>query len=97
MTYAVHPSAERDIAEASDFYEERAGIAVARRFLAEIDRVAKLVNRNPDAGVPLTKTRRMFHLSVFPYTVVYRMLAGDVQMLVVRHRHRKPSYGMSRR
>lgn len=97
MTYTVHPAAERDIAEALEFYGERAGLAVASRFLDEVDRIAKLVDRNPDGGAPLTQGRRMFHLKVYPYTLVYRKLAGGIQVLVVRHQHRKPSYGMSRR
>lgn len=40
MTYTVHPAAEQDMADASDFHKERASVEVARRFLAEIDRVA---------------------------------------------------------
>jgi plasmid stabilization system protein ParE len=97
MTYTVHPAAEQDIADASDSYKERAGTEVARRFLAEVDRVANLVNRNPEGGAPLTKGRRVFHLKVFPYSLVYRSLAGGIQVLVVRHQHRRPSFGMGRR
>lgn len=97
MTYTVHPDAERDIAEASDFYEKQAGVVIARRFLAEFERVAKLVDQNPEVGAPLTHTRRMFPLKVFPYAVVYRILSDGVQILIVRHQHRKPSFGMSRR
>ena len=78
MTYAVHPAAEQDISDASDTYEERAGAEVARRFLAEVDRVAELVNRNPEAGAPLAKGRGVFHLKVFPYSLVYRSLAGGI-------------------
>jgi plasmid stabilization system protein ParE len=97
MTYSVHPAAERDVADASDFYKERAGVEVARRFIAEVDRVACLVDLNPEGGAPLTKGRRVFHLKVFPYSLIYRSIAGGIQILVVRHQHRKPSYGMGRR
>ena len=30
MTYTVHPSAERDLSEASDFYVRQAGVVVAQ-------------------------------------------------------------------
>lgn len=96
MTYTVHPGAERDIADAPDFYVKQAGLIVAQRFLAEFDRVVNLVDRNPEADASVTKSRRMFHLSVFPYSVVYRKREGGIQVLVVRHHHRKPTFGMRR-
>ena len=97
MTYTVHPGAEHDLAEASDFYLKQAGEVVARRFLAEFERVAQLVDRNPEAGAEIRANRRRFHLTVFPYTVVYRNLGSSIQILVVRHQSRKPSHGMGRR
>ena len=96
MTYSAHPGAERDIEHASDFYRDRAGLAVARRFLAEVDRVAKLVDRNPDAGALLAEGRRMFHLKAVPYSWVYRKLDAGIQVLIVRHHHQNPRHGMRR-
>ena len=87
MTYSVHPGAEIDLIDASDFYRKQAGEVVAKRFLAEFERVAQLVARKPDAGAEIRENRRRFHLSVFPYTVVYRKLGagrgGDLQPLGV--------------
>ena len=97
MTYSVHPGAERDLAEASDFYVKQAGKVVAHRFLAEFERVALLLDRNPEAGAEIRTNRRKFHLAVFPYTVVYRKLEAGIQVLVVRHQSRRPNYGMGRR
>jgi plasmid stabilization system protein ParE len=97
MTYTVHPSAERDLAEASDFYVSQAGEAVARRFLAEFERVALLLARRPDAGSEIRANRRKFNLAVFPYTVIYRKVDVGIQVLVVRHQSRRPGYGMGRR
>ncbi len=90
MTYTVHPAAEKDIAEASDFYKTQAGLAVARRFVAEVDRIAMLVERNPGSGALLSSGRRVFHLKLFPYSLVYRPFGDGIQVLVVRHQHRKP-------
>ncbi|TPW18018.1 MAG: Plasmid stabilization system protein [Halothiobacillaceae bacterium] len=43
MTYSLHPGAERDVADALDFYSEHAGSAVAKRFIEEFERIAKLL------------------------------------------------------
>jgi len=97
VTYSIHPGAERDIADALDFYTERAGLLVAQRFLDEFERVAKLLVTHPGFGTPTAKGRRVFPLRVFPYSVVYRSLEASIRIIVVRHQHRKPSYGGARR
>ena len=94
--YSLHPGAEKDIADALDFYAEHAGLVVAHRFLGEFERVAQLLATQPGFGTPTTKGRRVFPLRVFPYSVVYRSLDAGIQIIVVRHQHRKPSYGGSR-
>jgi len=97
VTYSLHPSAERDIAEALDFYTESAGPLVATRFLGEFERVAAALVEHPGFGIPTTKGRRTFPLRVFPYSVVYRALDSGIRILVVRHQRRKPGYGGARR
>ena len=97
MTYSLHPGAEQDIADALDFYTEQAGLLVARRFLDEFERVATLLVMHPGFGTPTTKSRRVFPLRVFPYSVVYRSLETGIRVIVVRHQHRKPGYGGARR
>ena len=97
MAYSLHPGAEQDIADALDFYAERAGRPVALRFLDEFERVAKLLVAHPDFGTPTTNGRRVFPLRVFPYSVVYRSLETGIRIVVVRHQHRKPGYGHARR
>lgn len=96
MTYSLHPGAEKDVADAIDFYAEEAGITVAERFLAEFERVANLLMRHPGFGTPASRGRRVFPLHVFPYSVVYRDHESNIRILVVRHQHRKPSYGVGR-
>lgn len=97
MTYSLHPGAEQDIADALDFYAEQAGPLVARRFLSEFERVAQLLVEHPGFGTPTPKGRRVFPLRVFPYSIVYRGLDAGIRIIVVRHQHRKPGYGGSRR
>lgn len=96
MTYSLHLGAEQDIADALDFYAERAGLQVAQRFLDEFERVAKLLVTHPGLGTPATKGRRVFPLRIFPYSVVYRSLEPGIRIIVVRHQHRKPGFGGAR-
>lgn len=97
MSYSLHPDAERDIADALDFYTEQAGPLVAQRFLREFERVAALLVEHPRFGAPTTRERRTFPLRVFPYSVIYRELETGVRILVVRHQHRMPGFGGARR
>ena len=97
MSYSLHPGAENDVANALDFYSERAGAAVAVRFLEEFERVAKLLTQHPGFGTPTIRGRRSYPLKVFPYSVVYRSLDNEIRILIVRHQHRKPGYAGSRR
>ena len=96
MTFVLDPGAERDIADALDFYAEQAGLPVSRRFLAEFQRVAQLLIEHPGFGTPTTRGRRVFPLRVFPYSVVYRVLETGIRIIVVRHQHRKPGFGATR-
>jgi plasmid stabilization system protein ParE len=96
VTYSLHPGAEQDLADALDFYIERTGLLVARRFLDEFLRVAELLTLNPGLGTPTTKGRRVFPLRIFPYSVVYRHLEAGIRIIIVRHQHRKPGYGSTR-
>jgi len=66
------------------------------RFLAEFERVAKLLLANPGLGTPRARGRRGFPTTEFPYTVIYRELAAGIRVLVIKHDRRRPGYGGSR-
>ena len=97
MTYSLHPGAEQDIADALDFYAAFGGLLVAHRFLAEFERVARLLAEHPGIGMSIAKGRRVFPLRVFPYSVVYRDVEARVRIIIVRHQHSKPGYANTRR
>lgn len=97
MTYTLHAKAEDDLTAAVDFYEKEAGRIVADRFISEFERVANLLVEHPGLGTPTAKGRQVFPFQIFPYSVVYRHIDGVVRILVVRHQHRKPGFGSTRR
>lgn len=97
MTRSIHRDAERDLITAFRYYKSEAGIAIARRFLDEFERVAQLVEDNPGIGAHGDDGRRNHPLSVYPYVVIYRQTESGIHILVVRHQHRHPDFGALRR
>jgi plasmid stabilization system protein ParE len=92
----IHREAENDLAAAVRHYRSEAGVGVARRFLAEFERVARLLEDNPRLGTPSDEGRRSFPLAVFPYTIIYRPTDSGIRILVVRHQRRDPGVGAER-
>jgi plasmid stabilization system protein ParE len=96
MSIELHPAAERDLEEAAAFYAGEGSPALAARFLAEFERVARMLHSNPGLGTPRTRGRRGFPTTDFPYTVIYRERSAGIRVLVVKHDRRHPGYGGSR-
>ena len=96
MSRSVHPGADQDLADAFRFYKREAGVGIARRFLAEFERVTSLLQEFPDLGTRSGDERRTYPLTGFPYSVIYRRIESDVRVLVVRHQSRDPGHGESR-
>lgn len=72
-------------------------MGIARRFLAEFERVATLLELHPGLGTPTADGRRVHPLSDFPYSIIYRQNDVGLRILVVRHQRRDPGYGDRRR
>jgi plasmid stabilization system protein ParE len=97
VTRSIHRSAAEDLAQATRFYKQEAGAGLARRFLAEFERIARLLEEYPELGTPTADQRRSFLLADFPYSVIYRRDSGGIRILVVRHQSRDPGFGEGRR
>ena len=97
MSRSIHRFAADDLAETVRFHKKEAGTGVARRFLNEFERVAKLLEEFPGIGTPTANGRQSFPLVEFPYSVIYRADEAGIRILVVRHQSRDPEYGESRR
>ena len=96
MNRSIHRLASEDLAEAVRFYKSEAGTGLARRFLAEFERVAKLLEQHPGLGTPTADGRNVHPLTDFPYSIIYRREDSGLRILVVRHQSRDPEYGESR-
>lgn len=56
----------------------------------------RLLATYPQIGTPTNGERRVFPLSSFPYSIIYRAIDHEVRVLVLRHHHRDPEHGEDR-
>jgi toxin ParE1/3/4 len=96
MILSVHPAAERDVWEAAAFYEREGSPALAARFVKEFRRLCESLLEHPEIGSTRSGGKRGLSMSDFPYTVIYRVLADELRILVVKHDRRRPGYGSTR-
>jgi plasmid stabilization system protein ParE len=90
LSYQLHRSAAKELADAAEFYRSEGGAALALRFIAEFERVMSLLRQHPGIGTPTAGERRVFPLSVFPNSVIYKVSGEALRVLVVRHQNRSP-------
>ena len=96
MRIILHPAAEQDLLDAAAFYERQGSRALAARFVAEFKRMGNLLLEQPQIGSPRSRGRRGFAMSIFPYTLIYRVAGEELKILAVKHDSRRPGYGGSR-
>ena len=96
MKVTLHPAAAQDVEEAASFYEREGTPLLAARFVAEFKRLAALLVEHPEIGSPRSKGRRGFSMNVFPYTVIYRVSAAEINIVVVKHDRKRPGFGGNR-
>ncbi|MFT7721846.1 MAG: type II toxin-antitoxin system RelE/ParE family toxin [Roseateles sp.] len=97
MNRSIHRLAAEELAAAFRFYRREAGLGIAQRFLDEFERVARLIDHQPELGTPASDGRRTYPLHDFPYSVIYASGPSGLRILVVRHQHRDPAHGDGRR
>ena len=90
-----HPLAADEAEAAERWYRERNEIA-AGRFQRELNRAIERISERPEAGSPyLSGTRRVL-LRRFPFSVVYRVRAENIQIVAVAQARRRPGYWRAR-
>jgi len=97
MRVRLHPGARQDLRETAAFYALESSPALALRFIAEFERISCLLMESPDSGSPREGGRRSFPMTVFPYSIIYRVHADEIVVLVVKHDRRHPAHGRQRR
>jgi plasmid stabilization system protein ParE len=94
LKVVYRPLVQRDIDEASRWYEEKSP-GLSDEFLATFERI--LVH--PTAfSLETHSGRRFANFRRFPYKIIFREVRAEtVKVLVVRHQKRHPDFGSRRR
>jgi plasmid stabilization system protein ParE len=90
-----HIEAEAEVDTAFDWYWQQSPNA-AVGFLDELAQVQLQIRRNPRMFPHATPTLRKAVLQRYPYYLLFRDIAGGIQVLVVAHAKRKPGYWKGR-
>lgn len=97
MQLIFHPAAYSDLEQIADYYESVVGKDLADDFFEELKSCIFYALRNPQIYLKQPNGLRRVNLSRFPYHFFFLLTEDSIRILVVRHHHRDPSYGMDRR
>ena len=100
MKFQLISAVYDDLREIMQYYDEAADDESASRFYDEFRHYADLAAGSPKSYRVFMddpdKIRRV-NLKRFPYNFLYREIdKNTIRILVVRHDHRHPSYGLDR-
>lgn len=90
-----HPAASVEVEVAVEWYAERSPIA-ARAFAAEVNACVERVREVPDCWPRYVHGTRRYLFPHFPFSLVYRVRNGDVEIVAVAHHRRRPGYWRGR-
>ena len=96
MRLIYHPAVQADVESAVAFYESRvAGLGAG--FIHEFDEAIKVVLRAPEIWPIVRSEVRRYAMARFPYGIYHRCNTEEVRVLVVKHHHRRPEFGLRRK
>ncbi len=97
MTHNVkfHPLAEEEYLTSYAWYSERSETA-ARAFLREMDRAILRISEAPERWPKYDSLTRRLLLTSFPFSVIYRVVEEDIEIIAVAHHRRRPGYWRDR-
>lgn len=93
--YWYHPAARAEVRRALKFYQKES-LQAAEDFVAFLDDAIELVVSEPLIGHPFRGGCRRKVFTQFPYSLIYRLVGDDIQIVAVMHHRRKPDYWMKR-
>ena len=68
----------------------------AEAFLREVESAFALIVSSPDIWPSFEAATRRYILRRFPYNIIYREIAGGIEIVAVAHQKRRPRYWRSR-
>jgi plasmid stabilization system protein ParE len=96
MELTIHPLAAKDARKIADKYSA-VSERLCSRFWDELDSALDAIEAHPEQHHFDASGLRRANLRKFPYHVLFEKHLDVIQVLVIRHDHRNPSYGLRRR
>ena len=94
-TVRIDPLARRELEDGVDYYEgQTQGLGDA--FLLEVSRALRQLSEAPLSCPVVRGQIRRRPLFRFPYSVLYRVVGEEVQVLAIIHQRRGPKYVAAR-
>ncbi len=97
MRYWLHPGAEGDLRDATEFYRDRAGSGLAQSFLTEFEQTVSKLLQHPSLGALWRNDKRRYIMKRFPYSVIYMVSGDQLRIMAVAHHNRLPDYWRRRK
>jgi hypothetical protein len=95
MDYYFHSSAEEELFEAIEYYEE-CSEGLGLEFVREVYSSIQNIISYPSAWPPLSKNTRRCIINRFPYGVIYQEKREEIYIIAVMHLHKRPEYWENR-
>jgi hypothetical protein len=95
LKYSFHPSAETELNQAVDYYNQCQG-GLGLEFAKEIDTAIQNILSFPQAWAPLSANTRRCLTKRFPYGVIFQIANQEVFIIAVMHLNRTPTYWKDR-
>jgi plasmid stabilization system protein ParE len=92
---AYHPLVQRDVSGILRHYD-RISPRLGDEFWTELTHLIEVVSTKPERFHFAERELRRANMKRFPYHLLFRVTAGAIRVVVVRHDKRHPSYGTTR-
>jgi plasmid stabilization system protein ParE len=97
MNLIYHRYVQHDVSAVLDYYDKVGGRGLGDAFFEEFKAYVALALENPTRFHAIEGDLRRTNLFRFPYHFLYRIHGDTIRILVARHHHRDPAYGLKRR
>lgn len=90
-----HPAALEEAEAARDWYAERSLVA-SKAFVSELIHAVEQLAEAPDRWPQYEAGTRRYVFPRFPFSLIYRILDNQIQIVAVAHAKREPEYWKDR-
>ena len=90
-----HPEAIAEARAVAQWYRER-NTSAADAFLSELNRAVEKISETPEMWPLYAGGTRRLLLRRFPFSVIYREVSGNIEVVAIAHGRRKPGYWKTR-